>query len=203
MAIQIIPASEQDAEGLARMVVLCNADDKIFNHIVARERNATPAQKAEHIRWRSERNRWNMQKKGTHYFKAIDTLTNRPVGFAGIASPDNDKTPWPGVLSDTVHDGYFMEYVQAVSQKRKELLGEGDDVWRKLYLELRRKSLNVRLTDYRCAGHDRASRVSRPWHRKQTARRDLCIAEQSWSGSVFGIQSRWNEVIYECRVQGY
>lgn len=166
MTVQILPASEEDAEDLARMVVLCNADDKIFNHIVARERNATPAQKAEHIRWRSERNRWNMRKKGSYYFKAVDTLTKSSVGFAAIISPENEKSAWPGGPSDTVDQEYFMEYVQAVERKKKDLLGDADNIWRESRLDLCVTALAVQLTASRCARYGCAPRVSRSWYRE-------------------------------------
>lgn len=136
MTIQITPATEDDASALAQLVVVCNVDDAIFNHIVPPSKNATPEQKAEHLRWRSERNRWNMRKQGTYYFKAVDTMTDTVIGFAGVISPDSEKNAWPGGPSETVDQGYFVEYVQAVERKKNELLEDAKDVWREFHLDL-------------------------------------------------------------------
>jgi hypothetical protein len=129
MSIQISPASPQDAEDLARLVILGNADDAMFTLVVSPERNATPAQKAEQLRWRTERNRSNMQRAGAHWFKAVDTLTGESVGFAGVVAPQSEESKWDGKLSETMDEKWFKIYMGAVGEKKEALLGRRDDVW--------------------------------------------------------------------------
>ena len=123
MPLQISPSSPQDADDLTRLVVLGNADDAMFTLIVSHERNATPAQRAEHLRWRTERTRMNMQRAGTHWFKAVDTLTGQSVGFAGVVAPQNEKSAWDGKLSETMDEKWFAIYMQATKEKKEALLG--------------------------------------------------------------------------------
>ena len=129
MTIQISPASSQDAGDLSRLIVLGNANDAMFTLIVSRERNATPAQKAEHLRWRTERTQFNMQRAGTHWFKAVDTATGEAVGFAGVVAPENEASAWDGTMSETIDEKWFAIYSQATTEKKEALLEGREDVW--------------------------------------------------------------------------
>ena len=129
MTVEISPASPQDAEDLARLVILGNADDAMFTLVVSPERNATPAQKAEQLRWRTERNRSNMQRAGAHWFKAIDTATGESVGFAGVVAPQSEESKWDGKLSETMDGKWFGIYMGTVGGKKEALLGGREDVW--------------------------------------------------------------------------
>jgi hypothetical protein len=129
MSIQISPASPHDAEDLARLVILGNADDAMFTLVVSPERNATPAQQAEQLRWRTERNRSNMQRAGAHWFKAIDTTTGESVGFAGVVAPQSEESSWDGRLSETMDEKWFNIYMGAVGKKKEALLAGREDVW--------------------------------------------------------------------------
>lgn len=158
MSIQISPASPQDAEDLARLVILGNADDAMFTLVVSPERNATPAQKAEQLRWRTERNRSNMQRVGAHWFKAVDTLTRENVGFAGVVAPQSEESKWDGRLSETMDEKWFEIYMGAVGEKKESLLEGREDVWCKFCVSLTvRDVLLLLLTVRRHARHDRTS----------------------------------------------
>lgn len=136
MTVEISPATPQDAEDLARLVILGNADDAMFTLVVSPERNATPAQKAEQLRWRTERNRSNMQRAGAHWFKAIDTATGESVGFAGVVAPQSEESKWDGKLSETMDEKWFKIYMGAVGDKKEALLGGREDVWCKFCVSL-------------------------------------------------------------------
>lgn len=129
MSVEITAASPQDAGDLARLVILGNADDAMFTRIVSHERNATPAQRAEQLRWRTERNRANMQRAGTHWFKAVNTTTGETVGFAGVVAPQAEESKWDGKLSETMDEEWFKIYMGAVGEKKEALLGGREDVW--------------------------------------------------------------------------
>lgn len=136
MSIQILPASEQDAEDIARLMVLTNADDKMFNYVVTPERNATLAQKEEQVRWRTERIRFNIQRAGVYWLKAVDTLTSQLVGLIGVDSPQNEKSAWKGEMTETVDEARFKDVMQTIKQKKEDLLGDRKDFWRELCLPI-------------------------------------------------------------------
>jgi hypothetical protein len=129
MSIQILPASSQDAGDVARLVILGNADDPVFTRIVSHELNATPGQQAEQLRWRTERNRSNMQRRGAHWFKAVDTSTSESVGFAGVVAPQSEESKWDGKLSETMDEKWFGVYMRDVGEKKEALVGGREDVW--------------------------------------------------------------------------
>ena len=129
MSIQILPASSQDAPDVARLVILGNADDAMFSRVVSHELNATSAQQAEQLRWRAERNRSNMQRRGAHWFKAVDTTTGESVGFAGVVAPQSEESKWDGKLSETMDAKWFEIYMGAVGGKKESLLEGREDVW--------------------------------------------------------------------------
>jgi hypothetical protein len=129
MTIQITPASPQDARDLSRLVVLGNANDAMFTLIVSPERNATPEQKAEHMRWRTERTRFTMQRAGTHWFKAVDSSTGENVGFAGVVAPENEKSAWDGKPTETMDEKWHKIYLEATTEKKEAALGGREDVW--------------------------------------------------------------------------
>ena len=136
MSIRISPASPEDAEDVARLVILGNADDAMFTLVVSPERNATPAQKAEQLRWRTERNRSNMQRAGAHWFKAVDSTTGESVGFAGVVAPHSEESSWDGKLSETMDEKWFNIYMGAVGEKKEALLEGREDVWCKFCVSL-------------------------------------------------------------------
>ena len=129
MSTHITSASPQDAEDLSRLIVLSNANDAMFTLIVSPSLNATPAHKAEHLRWRTERTRFTMQRTGTHWFKAVDTSTNESVGFAGVVAPENEKSAWEGTPTETMDQKWFEAYMKATTETKEALLGGREDVW--------------------------------------------------------------------------
>lgn len=173
MSIQISPASPHDAEDLARLVILGNADDAMFTLVVSPERNATPAQQAEQLRWRTERNRSNMQRAGAHWFKAIDTTTGESVGFAGVVAPQSEESSWDGQLSETMDETWFNIYMGAVGKKKEALLAGRGDVWCESWGSLTTGFsflVGWLTTSCRHARHDRTPGFPTSWHWKQTSR---------------------------------
>ena len=72
----------------------------------------------------------NMQRAGTHWFKAVDTLTGASVGFAGVIAPQSEKSAWDGKLSETMDEKCFGIYMQATKEKKEALLGgREEDIW--------------------------------------------------------------------------
>jgi hypothetical protein len=129
--IQIVPASYTDASDLAHLVLLCNANDLLFSLIAPLSKNTTPEQKAEHLRWRTERIRTMMQRAGTHWFKAIDASTNQTIGFAGVVDPQAEQSTWSsGAMSETVDAERFAEFGRLTLEKKGEVMGERVDFWR-------------------------------------------------------------------------
>jgi hypothetical protein len=134
MSFRISPASHLDAEELAQLVIVTNGTDGFFGLMAPPERNATPEQKAEHLRWRSERIGMNIQRKGTHHFTAVEVASDRIVALAGITAPENEKSAHSGEISETIDKAIFKQLREALEQKKQELLGDRADVWRGCYL---------------------------------------------------------------------
>lgn len=70
-----------------------------------------------------------MQRKGAHWFKAVDTSTGESVGFAGVVAPQSEESKWDGKLSETMDGEWFGVYIGAVGGKKEGLLGGREDVW--------------------------------------------------------------------------
>jgi hypothetical protein len=134
MSFHISRASHLDAEELAQLVIVTNGTDGFFGLIAPPEKNATPEQKAEHLRWRAERIGMNIQRKGTHWFTAVDVASNKIVALAGVTAPENEKSAHSGEISETIDEVIFKELREALEQKKQELLGDRADVWRGCYL---------------------------------------------------------------------
>jgi hypothetical protein len=134
MSFHISRASHLDAEELAQLVIVTNGTDGFFGLIAPPEKNATPEQKAEHLRWRAERIGMNIQRKGTHWFTAVDVASNKIVALAGVTAPENEKSAHSGEISETIDEVIFKELREALEQKNQELLGDRADVWRGCYL---------------------------------------------------------------------
>jgi hypothetical protein len=162
MSFHISPASHLDAEELAQLVIVTNGTDGFFGLIAPPERNATPEQKAEHLRWRAERIGMNIQRAGTHWFQAVDVASNKIVALAGVTAPENEPSAHSGEISKTIDLAIFNEFMEAVKQKNQELLGDRKDVWRELDFSLWRGCLP--LTDRRCRCYGCPSGVSTPWY---------------------------------------
>lgn len=133
MTVQIVPASAQDAEDLARLIIIGNANDKMFNRIVSPGKVSTPAQKAEQLRWRTARNALNMQRRGTYWFKAVDTKTSETIGFVGAVAPKSEESAWDGTLCESMDAEWFAKYMKATMETKEALLEGREDVWCKLF----------------------------------------------------------------------
>jgi hypothetical protein len=70
-----------------------------------------------------------MQRRGAHWFKAVDTTTGESVGFAGVVAPQSEESKWNGKLSETMDEKWFGIYMSAVGGKKESLLGGREDVW--------------------------------------------------------------------------
>jgi hypothetical protein len=127
--IEIQQASEQHAEEFAQLTITAHAQDKMFLYTCPRDRNATLAQKSEHLRWRAERIRNRMQSAGTYWFRAVDVLTGNAVGVAGVIGPHCEKKGWTNEPSEAVDEQSFMECAQMTAQKREDMMGDRGDVW--------------------------------------------------------------------------
>jgi hypothetical protein len=129
--INILPATEQDAKDFAELTIVSNAQDMMFLYVCPHGRNATPAQQSEHLRWRTERMGNRMQSAGTYWFRAVDVQTNRTVGVTGIIAPHCDKSGWTHEPTEAIDEESFQECGEMLAQKKKELLRDRDEVWRK------------------------------------------------------------------------
>jgi hypothetical protein len=70
-----------------------------------------------------------MQRRGAHWFKAVDTSTGESVGFAGVVAPQSEESKWDGKLSETMDEKWFEIYMGAVGGKKESLLEGREDVW--------------------------------------------------------------------------
>jgi hypothetical protein len=128
--IEILAATEQDAKDFAQLTITSNAQDKMFIYVCPHDRNATLAQQSEHLRWRTERIRNRMQSAGTHWFRAVDVQTGCTVGVTGAIAPHCDKSGWINEPSEAIDEDSFVECAQMTAQKRRDLLGDGEEeVW--------------------------------------------------------------------------
>jgi ribosomal protein S18 acetylase RimI-like enzyme len=127
---EILAATGQDAQDFANLTITSNAQDKMFVYVCPHDRNATPAQQSEHLRWRTERIRNRMQSAGTHWFKAVDVQTDCTVGVTGAIAPHCDKSGWINELSEAIDQESFVECTHMTAQKRRDLLGDREEeVW--------------------------------------------------------------------------
>jgi hypothetical protein len=127
---EILPATEQHAKEFAHLTIVSHAQDKMFTYTCPRDRNATPAQQTEHLRWRTKRIRNRMQSAGTYWFRAVDLLTSCTVGVAGVIGPHCEKSGWTNKPSEAVDEESFMECAHMTAQKREDLLGDREEeVW--------------------------------------------------------------------------
>jgi hypothetical protein len=127
--IEIVATTEQDAEEFAQLDILANAQDRMFIYACPLDRNATPAQQSEHLRWRTEWMANRMRSAGTYWFRAVDAQTGRTVGITGAIAPNCDKSGWTHGLTEAIDKEFFEECCQIVEQKKTELLGDRKDVW--------------------------------------------------------------------------
>jgi hypothetical protein len=134
MSFKISPASHLDAEEIAQLIIVTNGTDRFFGLITPPERNATPEQKAAHLRWRAERIGMNIQRKGTHFFTAVDVASNKIVALAGVTAPENEKSAHSGEISETVDEALYKKFMEAVEQKNQELFGDRKNIWRECYV---------------------------------------------------------------------
>ena len=128
--IEIVATTEQDAEEFAQLDILANAQDRMFIYACPLDRNATPAQQSEHLRWRTEWMANRMRSAGTYWFRAVDAQTGRTVGITGAIAPNCDKSGWTNERSEAIDEAAFMECAQMTAGKRKELLGDREqETW--------------------------------------------------------------------------
>ena len=122
-------ATEQQAEEFARLDIVANAHDEMFIYACPHDRNATPAQQSEHLRWRTQRMGNRMQPAGTYWFRAVDVQTGRTVGVIGALAPGCDKSGWTHQPTEAIDGEKFEQCAQFIGEKRIELLGDREDVW--------------------------------------------------------------------------
>jgi hypothetical protein len=127
--IEIVAATEQHAQEFARLDIVANAHDEIFIYACPHDRNATPAQQSEHLRWRTERMGNCMQSAGTYWFRAVDVQTGRTVGVTGVLAPRCDTSGWIHEPTEAIDGEKFAQCEQLIEKKRTELLGNREDVW--------------------------------------------------------------------------
>lgn len=128
----IVPIDQGDADPLTRIGYQAFADD-LLNQRLYNLVDPTPQQLEEDLQWRIGRNDRRMHSTGSHWFKAIETLTGKPVGYCGILAPekgkpkglDTDDTVMPATLNKELY-ALIGEKGKAL---RKQHLGERDDYW--------------------------------------------------------------------------
>ena len=131
-SFDIVPIDQGDADPLTRIGYQAFADDllnkRLYNLI-----DPTPEQLEEDLQWRIGRNDRRMHSAGSHWFKAIETATGKPVGYSGIVAPekgkpkgfDTDDTAMPATLNKELY-AIIGEKGKAL---RKQHLGDRDDYW--------------------------------------------------------------------------
>ena len=168
-SFDIKPIDQGDADPLTRIGYKAFADD-LLNKRLYNLVDATPSQVEEDLQWRINRNSRRMYNEGSHWFKAIDTTTGKPVGYSGILAPEKGKPKGldtdDSVMPVTMNQELYALIGEKGKALRKQHLGERDDYWckfRPLCLVLR-PTKNVTVTDSfrRCAVDGSRPRLSRP-----------------------------------------
>lgn len=140
---EVIPIGEGDASVLTRIGYRAFGDDLLNKRLYNLE-NATPSQIEEDLQWRITRNSRRMYGPGSHWFKATEIATGKPVGYCGILAPEKGKAK--GLDTDdtvppvTMNSELFALIGEQSKTLRKEHLGERDDYWCESRIPRTRKS---------------------------------------------------------------
>ncbi|GAM86997.1 hypothetical protein ANO11243_050180 [Dothideomycetidae sp. 11243] len=133
MTIEIHPATEQDAEELTPIAMAAFRNDVLnvkVEPILSESNPATSEQRAEYVKYRTERLRNRLTGTDKYWYKAVDVDTGKAVGLTGIYGPTAEQgaaadKPLPDPEANAVVEGVHAELTRC----KKEFLGERQDVW--------------------------------------------------------------------------
>lgn len=131
-SFDIVPIDQGDHDPLTRIGYRAFADD-LLNKRLYNLVDPTPEQLEEDLQWRIGRNGRRMHSAGSHWVKAIDTTTGKPVGYSGILAPEKGKPKGLDTDDSVMPATLNKELYAAIGEKgkmlRKQHLGERDDYW--------------------------------------------------------------------------
>lgn len=169
----IVPIDKGDNDPLTRIGYRA-FDDDLLNKRLYNLVDATPEQVEEDLQWRINRNGRRMfSGAGSHWFKAIETATGKPVGYCGILAPEKGKPKGldtdDSVMPVTMNKELWALVGEKGKALRKQYLGERDDYWcesRPICPIRCHADRTVADSLRRCAVHGSRPRLSRPRYRK-------------------------------------
>jgi len=131
-SFNIVPIDQGDADPLTRIGYRAFADD-LLNKRLYNLVDATPSEIEEDLQWRINRNGRRMHSAGSHWFKALEIATGKPVGYCGILAPEKGKPKGldtdDSVMPVTMNTELYAVIGEKGKVLRKQHLGERDDYW--------------------------------------------------------------------------
>ena len=128
MAIQILPATILDAQEIGLITEMAFAND-VLNKAITRQDIATEAERKEYKKWRLTTVHKQLKQSELHWFKALDTATNRIAGFGVVVEPGIDTQSCEDELKfPTCFDSQLASTVGSTMETvKEELIGKGNN----------------------------------------------------------------------------
>jgi hypothetical protein len=131
-SFDIVPIEQGDNDPLTRIGYQAFADD-LLNKRLYNLVDPTPEQVEEDLQWRINRNGRRMYSAGSHWVKALESTTGKPVGYSGILAPEKGKPKGldtdDSVMPATLNKELYALIGEKGKALRKQHLGERDDYW--------------------------------------------------------------------------
>jgi hypothetical protein len=131
-SFEIVPIEQGDNDPLTRIGYQAFADD-LLNKRLYNLVDPTPEQVEEDLQWRINRNGRRMYTAGSHWVKALESTTGKPVGYSGILAPEKGKPKGldtdDSVMPATLNKELYALIGEKGKALRKQHLGERDDYW--------------------------------------------------------------------------
>jgi hypothetical protein len=134
MAITILPATSSDVVPLTIVGLQAFADDPL-NKALEKFAELDPAQRSEHLQWRTQYNLRRMTGPGKFWFKAVDSATGELVGYVGMVGPKRTRPEPPKIdenhaeVPANVDVELLGVFERTCEEMRKRHMGERDDYW--------------------------------------------------------------------------
>lgn len=138
MPFHVLPAAISDAPAITHVTSLAFTND-VLNKSITRQHLATSAQREQYVSWRVQTISQEIQRDDRCWFTAVNTETGKLVGCSLILRPDDSEQDPRKVrrqanseeldIPDCVDTTVLALVEQAMTEARKNSIGERKDVW--------------------------------------------------------------------------
>lgn len=202
MELQIIPAAASDARDIGLITNIAFIDDAL-NKAITRQDTATEAERREFTEWRIRTVSKQLKQANLHWFKALDTMTNRITGFGVVVEPGIDEQSSQDEINlPTCFDLQLAGTVeQTMEAVKEELIGKDSST---LCMSIPRRGPLEQpevLTTIRRGYLSSTSRFPEARHSKENTRRDHDFGETKTTGYIPRIEPSWDTTLRESWIQ--